>query len=215
MGQYIYVVFSATPYKMGKFIRKITKQQYNHVSIAFDDTLKEMYSFARHYQDTPLYGGFVEESHARYFYKEEASKVKVHAIPLDLKEYEDVSLYIQSFKENQKEYLYNTISAIFTPLRYRVQIHKSYTCTEFATSVLAQLNTGIEEKEFYSIEELEKELEHCIIFQGSIEALIKKEKEVDSEFLEEHNIMWKYYNTGILFGKLIVRLCGDRFNCCK
>lgn len=206
MEHYIYVVFSATPYKMGRFIRKITRQQYNHVSVALDEKLEEMYSFARHYQDTPLYGGFVEESQERYYYKSTASKVKVYAIPLDATEYEKVNGYIERMKINQEEYIYNTISAICTLFRYRVHIDKSYTCTEFAVNVLAHANTGLQHNAFYSIEDLENEFQHCMIYQGDIESIANTNKNTDEQFLVKHGIIFRCYNTGILFSKLIIRM---------
>jgi hypothetical protein len=64
--QYVYIVFSSTPYRIGKFIRRLTREAYNHVSIALDPDLTKMYGFARRYYRTPFYGGFVRESLSRY-----------------------------------------------------------------------------------------------------------------------------------------------------
>ena len=75
----IYLVFSSTQNKMGQMIRSITKFEYNHVSISVDE-MKTLYSFARYYRDTPLSGGFVRESHARYLCEKHPAKVAICAI---------------------------------------------------------------------------------------------------------------------------------------
>ena len=80
--QHIYVVFSSTPYKMGKFIRAMTRESYNHVSIALDESLSQMYSFSRRYYRTPLYGGFVHESRSRYHVNGDATRICLCALPV-------------------------------------------------------------------------------------------------------------------------------------
>ena len=62
----IYVVFSSTPYKIGKFIRFFTREEYNHVSIMFDENMLEAYSFGRKHVDTPCWGGIIKDSVSRY-----------------------------------------------------------------------------------------------------------------------------------------------------
>ncbi len=57
----IYVILSATPTKMGKMIRTLTRYELNHASISLTEDLTEMYSFARYRAVNPLVGGFVKE----------------------------------------------------------------------------------------------------------------------------------------------------------
>ncbi|MGN0978699.1 MAG: hypothetical protein ACI4PH_11640, partial [Faecousia sp.] len=64
--KYLYVLFSATPYRMGYWIRRVTGEPYNHVAIATEETLRELYAFARKYYRAPFYGGFVREHPSRY-----------------------------------------------------------------------------------------------------------------------------------------------------
>ena len=77
MSNYIYVVFSSTPYKIGKTIRMLTGEKYNHVSISLDAELTQMYSFARRYYKTPFYGGFVKESLSRYQLNQNKATIKI------------------------------------------------------------------------------------------------------------------------------------------
>ena len=39
--KYIYIVFSATPYKMSSFIRHMLNNRYNHVALSFEEDLSE------------------------------------------------------------------------------------------------------------------------------------------------------------------------------
>lgn len=204
MAQYIYIVFSATPYKMGKFIRKITGQQYNHVSISLDEGLRVMYSFARHHQDIPLYGGFVEETSLRYQYKNVDSQVEVYAIPLSELQFQEIENYLCEVQENRHQYLYNTISAIGTLFRCRVHIDKSYTCTEFVVTVLSKADKEINEKRFYTIFELQNKLSTYLIYQGKLNHM-EQIKIAESEFLKRHNAFLRSYHTCVFFGRLFCR----------
>jgi len=83
----IYVVFSATPYLIGKAIRHVTGQTYNHVSIALDENLAQMYGFARRFYRTPLYGGFVKETLSRYQVNGKATQICVCKLPVTEDQY--------------------------------------------------------------------------------------------------------------------------------
>lgn len=58
---YVYILLTDTGTLFTKSIKKYTKAPYNHASIAFDPTLKEMYSFGRKNPSNPINGGFVKE----------------------------------------------------------------------------------------------------------------------------------------------------------
>ena len=84
----IYIMFSSTPSKMGSFIRFMTGNKYNHVSLSFREDLGHLYSFARYYKNTPFVGGFVEESVLRYFLLgSETVRVKICKIPISDEKY--------------------------------------------------------------------------------------------------------------------------------
>ena len=77
-----------TPYKIGKMIRTLTGEPYNHVSIALDEELDRMYAFARRYCRVPLYGGFVKETTSRYAPDGVPSMVKIHKLPVSPEAYD-------------------------------------------------------------------------------------------------------------------------------
>ena len=57
----IYIVLTHTGTLLSKLIKKYTKYDFSHVSIALDIELKEMYSFGRLRPSNPFFAGFVHE----------------------------------------------------------------------------------------------------------------------------------------------------------
>lgn len=154
MAQKLYLIFSVTPFKTGTFIRAMTHWQYNHVAVAFDKDLKEMYTFARYYRSVPLYGGFVRDSKERYIYKKKTAYVKICEVPVREDGYRLVKDYIDAINDYPAEYIYNIFSAITVPLKKRVLIRNAFTCAEFAIQILSMAGTEIERDRFYAIDEL-------------------------------------------------------------
>lgn len=168
-GHNLYVLFASTPCKMGKFIRFMTKHRYNHVAISFDDQLQKLYSFSRHYENAPFYGGFVEESFRRYHDKDKLCMIKVCKIPLSIEEKNKIMRFLICIEKNSKMYVYNFISALIFPIKRRIRVQKAYTCIEFILAVVKKSSVGVELKKrnFVSIKELEKILGDKVVYEGS------------------------------------------------
>lgn len=168
MRNYIYVVFSSTPYKMGKFIRRMTREKYNHVAVSLDPRLGTLYSFARKYVNTPFYGGFIKESWGRYRYKNHCSEIMVCAIPVTYEQYEYIKIRLAEMCDNESDYLYNMWSAFMVPLRKRVNITDAYTCTEFAASILGESGVfpDLSSRKFCSLSDLLKLCRCYITYKG-------------------------------------------------
>ena len=59
--QKVYIVLTHTGTLLSNLIKLYTKNDYSHVSLAFDQELNEMYSFGRLYTYNAFIGGFVRE----------------------------------------------------------------------------------------------------------------------------------------------------------
>lgn len=57
----VYIVLTYTGTILSRIVKMYTRREYSHVSIAFDEDLKEMYSFGRLNPYNPFIGGFVYE----------------------------------------------------------------------------------------------------------------------------------------------------------
>lgn len=164
--KYVYIVFSATPYKIGKMIRSFTKDAYNHASIALDEDLTRMYGFARRYRKVPLYGGFVRESTSRFNPNGVNSSVKIHRIPVSEETYAALEARMDAMYQNREEYLYNHLSFLAFPLKRPVPIRDAYTCLEFCVEILYSIGFDVAPGKYYSIGDILTLLEPYTVYEG-------------------------------------------------
>jgi len=182
----LYVVFSATPLKIGSVIRTITHGEYNHVALSFEKDLSKLYSYARYHKKTPFYGGFVEENATRYRHKNKIAKIYVCAIPLPSEVYIKIKEQIDTMLLSPKKYKYNMFSAVTTPISKRVHIDGCYTCIEFVISILSMVLLDISKKEFYTIESLRKRLSKYLIYKGPFPNCLQATDEVYEKKIPLH-----------------------------
>ena len=92
----VYVVFARTDLKVGRMIRIMTRNRYNHVAISLDG-MKTLCSFSRLYINHPLVGGFVEESPNRYLLSDKCY-IKTVRIDVDNKTYAALKERVESMQ---------------------------------------------------------------------------------------------------------------------
>ena len=163
---YLYVVFASTPYKMGRFIRRFTGETYNHVSIALDEGLTQMFSFARRYYRTPFYGGFIKESLSRYHIHGQSADIKVCRIPVSREQHDQLYAQLKNMYANKEHYLYNHLSALFTPIKKLIQVKDACICTQFAAQILLLAGMDTDPARYYSVGDIEKLVESFAIYTG-------------------------------------------------
>lgn len=163
---YIYVVFSATPYAIGRAIRRVTGEEYNHASIALDPDLTQMYSFARRFYRTPLYGGFVKESHARYHVGSKVSQICICKIPATQAQYAAIESKLTAMYSKSDTYIYNHISALGGLLHKQIPAKDACTCVEFCTQILQELGINVDPAKYYSVCDLKNILSKHVIYTG-------------------------------------------------
>lgn len=201
----IYIVFSATPYKMGRLIRTVLRNQYNHISLAFDEELSAMYSFARFYRNVPLYGGFVTESLRRHFNGGRSSKIKVCRLEIEEECYQSLRKFVAALESGDGRYLYNTYSAIFTPLRIRCAIRDSYTCAEFVGDALSIAGLEIPRGAFHSLAQTERILAPYTVYEGPCEEYVREPDWGQDRFGEKMGQFSAAAATVRSFGRLTAR----------
>lgn len=136
----IYVILSATPTMMGKFIRIFTRSSFNHSSISLTEGWEEMYSFARYRASNPLVGGFVKEFPQRLSHGKAQDEVyiKVYKIPVSNRQFEEIKMFIYGIRDDREENIYNTLAAIGIFLGHRFNTYKAYTCSDFVAQSLSK-----------------------------------------------------------------------------
>ena len=165
--KYLYVLFSATPYKTGAFIRNVLHNRYNHVALSFNENLSDMYSFSRRHANAPFYGGFVKESFARYEWQGHFSDIKVCRLKISDKQYAMIKTHIERMHSHKEAYVYNYYSAAMTPLSHRISIRNAYTCVEFVGDILSMTNLRVKYGNFHSLQKLERLCAPYVIYEGS------------------------------------------------
>lgn len=200
MEAYVYVVFSSTPYRVGKAIRRFTGESYNHVSLSLDRELTQMYSFARRFYRTPFYGGFVKESRARYHLKGVPSQIKICQLPVSPENYASLSNRLHAMYARREQLLYNHLSIFTIPFRRLFLVKDAHVCSEFVAQQLHLLGMPLDPRKYYSVGALEKLLEAYVIYTG--DAL--PTEAADDAFFARHPV--PYFTTLRTFGKLLCRV---------
>ena len=164
----LYVVFSSTPYKMGRFIRVMTRHRYNHVAVSLDPELRWLYSFARHYRNTPFYGGFVRETPARYRYRGRVARIKVCAIPITDAQRSELETLLRGMKRASRRYRYNLLSATTVLFHRRVRLPNAYTCVEFVVDLIHRIvpEISLDPARTYSVHQLGEMFAQYEIYSG-------------------------------------------------
>ena len=159
----IYIVLTYTGTILSKLIKKYTKDEFAHASIALDNRLKKMYSFGRLNPYIPCIGGFVHEYIDRgtfkRFYK---TKAKIYYLDVTEKEYKIIKDTIHKIEQEKEKYKFNTIGLFAAGFHKKIEKEKSFYCAEFVKYVIevAGINIGLPEiikpEDFKYVENLQE-----------------------------------------------------------
>ena len=153
MQKNIYVVLSCTNTFLGKLIRFFSNYNFNHISLSSTSYLQPLYSFARYNYNSPIVGGFVEESIHRYLFYKKNTKIRIYKIEVDEKTFEKFQLIMKRYSDNNSEYIYDTFG-IFHGSSLSNQYHQ--TCLSFSVYVLKELSLLSSNIHIKNIKEFEK-----------------------------------------------------------
>lgn len=132
----IYILLTDTGTLLNRIIKWFTHAPYNHVSIAFDEQLEEVYSFGRKQPRNPLIAGFVKEDvysgTYRYFQNTRCLLLKIDVSDV---EYERIRQIIAYFNEHKEQFSYNLIGLIGVLFHYPIGKKNAYFCSQFVAEV--------------------------------------------------------------------------------
>lgn len=139
MSKTIYIVLTETGSVLSRAIKMYTQDQFNHVSIAFDAELTEMYSFGRKKENNPLIGGFVEENvHSKLFHN---ASCAIYAYTITDEQYIRLRYELDYFKQYRHQFRYNFIGLICIACRIRLKRETAFFCSQFIATLF--LRAGI------------------------------------------------------------------------
>ncbi len=159
----IYIVLTHTGTVLSQIIKKYTKDEFSHVSIALDFELKEMYSFGRLNPYNPFWGGFVHEFIDKGTFKRfYLTKAKVYSLEITDEQYENIKNKIKQIETEKDNYTFNALGLFAVGFHKRIKKEHSFYCAEFVKYILdeSKIDTGLPEivkpEDFKKIDRLQE-----------------------------------------------------------
>ena len=174
--KYIYIMVSQTGTGCSKILQFFTRAPYNHASIAFDENLNSLYSFARQNLYIPLIAGFVKENINEGIYKIHDNTIcQIYRVPITNKQLKKLQKEVEEFEKNGNKYHYNFLGlvAMLFNIPYTRPYH--YVCSQFVAYVLEQADAVKFDKHFSLI----RPYDFCDILDSSDVDLIYSGKLAD------------------------------------
>lgn len=196
--QKIYIFFLATDFKIGKAIRILTHNQYNHVAFSFSPSTQTLYSYARYRYHEPLLSGFGVEYTDRYE-QTPGVFVKVCAYPVTDAHYQRIQQRIAYYEALQEKTRYNFFDVLLYPLCHHVKLEYTHTCISFILELL-------ERTDLHTIGQLRKALEDCALYEGPLSEFEQQASRGEIDFFEKRSRRFAWRQSGKVMLQLAAAL---------
>lgn len=134
----IYVVITKTNTVVSKAIRFCTKKEYNHVSLSFDPSLEQMYSFGRIYPNYPVPGGFVREGKSTGFFKRfSETECLVFEKNVSRESERRFFMMLRFFQTNR--YKFNQLGLFTLLAGVPLERRRAFFCSQFCGKMLSEI----------------------------------------------------------------------------
>lgn len=169
---YLYILLTDTGTLFTKTIKAYTGEPFNHASLAFDEQLREVYSFGRKQQSNPFFGGFVAEDMLSPLFLDEGGRTRCALYRLEVSQtaYARIRRRVAEFQRNSHEYSYNLLGLFALALGIRLQRSKAYFCSQFVAETLLAGDVCLSGKhpEFTSPADLVKPGKTTLLYIGPL-----------------------------------------------
>ena len=214
--KHVFIVLSQTHTRFGFIIRKVTGEQFNHVSIAFDENLAELYSFGRYQHKVPLVAGLIKEFPERFsLSKSSFINVRIYKIPVSCTQYKKGKRRIRQITKDKDGYLYNLFSVISYPVIGGFSTFKAYSCAEFVAHLLRYMNILIDdERPEYSFtpENLGSSFNLFLEYEGNLLEYCSHENDSLEYYMENPNYLTATGRSFLVLSRLIYRMLRYKIN---
>lgn len=130
----VYLLLTDTGTIFTRLIKLYTKKPYNHASIVFDETFKEVYSFGRKRPRNPFIGGFVNEDVRKGLFKN--ARCAIYSFDVSEVQIEKMKIFIHKIEMEKHLYGYNLLGLITIIINKPYQRKRAFFCSEFVAQVL-------------------------------------------------------------------------------
>ena len=167
--QKIYIILTHTGTVLSKIIKKWTKDEFSHVSIALDEDLEKMYSFGRLNPYNPFWGGFVQEGiHIGTFKRFKKTEAFVYSLEITHQQYMKIRNEIKKIKEHKKEYCFNVLGLLAVGFHRKFQPNHSFYCAEFVKYILEKADIKTNLPQIVKPEDFKYIKGYKVIYKGKL-----------------------------------------------
>lgn len=131
----VYILLTNTNSLFQRIARRITKDPYNHVSLALDADLNTIYSYSLFSKENGIFGGLVKETRERLL----GSKYSMYTINLTENQYTLVYDKLRKLEDGSSNTSYNRLglfNAIFNKDIFKDENDDQMICSQFVDVVL-------------------------------------------------------------------------------
>lgn len=140
----IYLAITQTGTILSRIVKFVTRDKYNHVSIATTENLDDLYSFGRKNPYNIFLAGFVKETPTTgTFARFKKTDSVVLEIPVSDGAFEAISTELSYMYEHKKDYHYNYIGLFAAYFGKRRIKKNTYYCSEFVQYILSKHGLGL------------------------------------------------------------------------
>ena len=136
MEKKIYIILSNTGTLLSKAIGIYTRKELNHVSIAFDEELNEMYSFGRKSSHNPFNGGFVKENPVEGLFQR--ATCAIYECKVTDSEYMRMRNKIRQMEQQKQFYKYNLIGLVLVAVNIEMERENAFFCSQFVATIMKE-----------------------------------------------------------------------------
>lgn len=137
----IYIVLTKSGTYLSKFIRAVTRANYTHASMSFEDELQPLYSFSRFQAFPPLPAGLNNESFDNGVYKKYPHiPCAVYKIEVNEETYLKAKGEVEQMLKNADYYRFNIIGLWLCGCRIPFTRKRYYFCSQFVSHILETAN---------------------------------------------------------------------------
>lgn len=176
MKKEIFLLFTFTDSIPSKIIKYFTKANYSHVTLSYDISKKDFYSFSRKYTYFVIPGGFIKENLDEGMMKRFShGKCLLCKLLVSEESFAAITNRIEEMYNNNC-FKYNLIGLLFCSMNKTLSRKNYYFCSEFIANILSQSNIISLEKHpsLYKPEDFLSIPGMITVFSGTIEYLSKR-----------------------------------------
>lgn len=172
----VYLLLTDTGTIFTKIIKLYTGKTYNHASIAFDESLREVYSFGRKNPHNPFIGGFVQEDITEGLFQQ--ASCAIFEMTITAREYNAMQQYVKQIEAEKGNYRYNLIGLFGVMMKVELSRKNAFFCSEFVANVLSHSDQIEFEKpcSFVTPYDLQILMEMQLVYQGKLKYFVEEEE---------------------------------------